>query len=100
MAESSATKFKRWAPDGQGKSRARLPDIAGGSTTTATVLARSIFREGVKMVSAGHNPMEIKRGIDAAVVGKLVDNLKSRSKPTKDLEIASSPKRSAPTATP
>src|ERR1039457_6826468 len=38
-------------------------DIAGDGTTTATVLAQSIYREGIKMVPAGHNPMEIKRGI-------------------------------------
>src|SRR4051812_12786299 len=42
-------------------------DDAGDGTTTATVLAQAIFREGVKMVTAGHNPMEIKRGIDKAV---------------------------------
>src|SRR6202162_5954895 len=44
------------------------PDVAGDGTTTATVLAQSIFREGSKMVAAGHNPMEIKRGIEKAVV--------------------------------
>ena len=42
-------------------------DIAGDGTTTATVLAQAIYREGVKLVSAGNNPMDIKRGIDAAV---------------------------------
>ena len=52
----------------------KTSDIAGDGTTTATVLAQAIFREGSKMVAAGHNPMEIKRGIDAAVqdiIGKL-----------------------------
>jgi chaperonin GroEL len=61
----------------------KTSDIAGDGTTTATVLAQAIFREGVKMVTAGHNPMEIKRGIDAAV-GKIIENLKSQSKPTKN----------------
>jgi chaperonin GroEL len=45
----------------------KTSDIAGDGTTTATVLAQSIYREGIKMVTAGHNPMEIKRGIDIAV---------------------------------
>ena len=43
-------------------------DKAGDGTTTATVLAQAIFREGSKLVAAGHNPMELKRGIDKAVV--------------------------------
>jgi len=60
----------------------KTSDIAGDGTTTATVLAQAIFREGVKMVSAGHNPMEIKRGVESAV-GKLVENLRTQSKPTK-----------------
>ncbi len=46
----------------------RTNDEAGDGTTTATVLAQAIFREGVKLVTAGHNPMELKRGIDAAIV--------------------------------
>ena len=45
----------------------KTSDVAGDGTTTATVLAQAIFREGSKMVAAGHNPMEIKRGIDASV---------------------------------
>src|SRR5690349_9437123 len=61
----------------------KTSDTAGDGTTTATVLAQSIFREGSKLVAAGHNPMEIKRGIDAAVE-KLIEHLKSQSKPTKD----------------
>jgi len=55
-------------------------DDAGDGTTTATVLAQAIYREGVKMVSAGHNPMDLKRGIDLAVA-KLVENLKKQAKP-------------------
>src|SRR5215475_11437235 len=45
----------------------KTSDLAGDGTTTATVLAQCIYTEGAKMVAAGHNPMEIKRGIDAAV---------------------------------
>ena len=45
----------------------KTSDTAGDGTTTATVLAQSIFREGSKLVAAGHNPMELKRGIDIAV---------------------------------
>ncbi|MFA7604644.1 MAG: chaperonin GroEL [Novosphingobium sp.] len=55
-------------------------DKAGDGTTTATVLAQAIVREGMKSVSAGTNPMDLKRGIDLAV-GKVVENLKARSKP-------------------
>jgi chaperonin GroEL len=54
-------------------------DSAGDGTTTATVLAQAIVREGMKSVAAGMNPMDLKRGIDIAV-GQVVDNLKSRSK--------------------
>jgi chaperonin GroEL len=54
-------------------------DIAGDGTTTATVLAQSIVREGMKSVAAGMNPMDLKRGIDLAVT-KVVDDLKKRSK--------------------
>ena len=54
-------------------------DIAGDGTTTATVLAQAIVREGMKSVAAGMNPMDLKRGIDLAV-GKVVDDLKGRSK--------------------
>jgi chaperonin GroEL len=42
-------------------------DVAGDGTTTATVLAQAVYREGAKLVAGGHNPMEIKRGIDHAV---------------------------------
>ena len=45
----------------------KTSDTAGDGTTTATVLAQAIFREGAKMVAAGHNPMALKRGIDKAV---------------------------------
>src|SRR6187401_316551 len=61
----------------------KTSDVAGDGTTTATVLAQAIFREGSKLVSAGHNPMEIKRGIDKAVTA-LVEELKKMAKSTKD----------------
>jgi chaperonin GroEL len=61
----------------------KTSDIAGDGTTTATVLSRAIFSEGLKLVAAGHDPMSIKRGIDKAVA-KVVDELKSMSKPTRD----------------
>ena len=61
----------------------KTSDIAGDGTTTATVLSRAIFGEGLKLVAAGHDPMSIKRGIDKAVT-KVVDELKSMSKPTRD----------------
>src|SRR5579872_5226615 len=54
-------------------------DHAGDGTTTATVLAQAIVREGMKSVAAGMNPMDLKRGIDLAV-GKVVEDLKTRSK--------------------
>jgi chaperonin GroEL len=57
-------------------------DEAGDGTTTATVLAQAIYREGAKIVSAGHNPMSVKRGIDKAV-NTIVDELKSMAKPVK-----------------
>ena len=61
----------------------KTSDVAGDGTTTATVLAQSMMREGLKAVAAGMNPMDLKRGIDKAV-GSAVDGLRSLSKPTKD----------------
>jgi len=58
-------------------------DDAGDGTTTATVLAQAIYREGAKIVAAGHNPMELKRGIDKAVTA-VIDELKRIAKPIKD----------------
>ncbi|MFC2556185.1 MAG: chaperonin GroEL, partial [Lautropia mirabilis] len=59
----------------------RTSDNAGDGTTTATVLAQAIVREGMKYVAAGMNPMDLKRGIDKAVVA-LIEQLKKQSKPT------------------
>jgi chaperonin GroEL len=60
----------------------KTSDLAGDGTTTATVLAQAIFREGLKNVTAGVNPMALKRGIDAAV-SAVVEELKKMSVPTK-----------------
>ncbi|MDI6755276.1 MAG: chaperonin GroEL [Thermodesulfobacteriota bacterium] len=61
----------------------KTSDVAGDGTTTATVLAQAIYREGSKLVAAGHNPMELKRGIERGVevVG---EELKKLSRPTKE----------------
>ena len=61
----------------------KTSDIAGDGTTTATVLAEAIFREGLRNVTAGANPMDLKRGIDAAV-GSVVRALGDQSQPVKD----------------
>jgi chaperonin GroEL len=61
-------------------------DEAGDGTTTATVLAQAIFREGLKAVSSGRNPMDIKRGIDQAVAAA-VEEIKKLSKPCKDNKV-------------
>src|SRR3954463_7658804 len=60
----------------------KTSDVAGDGTTTATVLAQAIFREGAKMVAAGHSPMELKRGIETAVE-RIIEQLKKMSKTTK-----------------
>ena len=59
----------------------KTSDVAGDGTTTATVLAQAIVREGMKYVAAGMNPMDLKRGVDKAVIA-VVDELKKLSKPT------------------
>jgi chaperonin GroEL len=61
----------------------KTSDVAGDGTTTATVLARSIYTEGIKMVAAGHDPMSLKRGIGRAVEA-ITAELRNLSKPTKD----------------
>jgi len=65
----------------------KTSDIAGDGTTTATVLAQAIFREGVKTVAAGANPMALKRGIEKAVA-KAVESIRNLSKPVKGDAIA------------
>jgi chaperonin GroEL len=61
----------------------KTSDVAGDGTTTATVLARSIYTEGAKMVAAGHDPMSLKRGVDRAVEA-MVEELRKLSKATKE----------------
>ncbi|KAF0122010.1 MAG: chaperonin GroEL, partial [bacterium] len=61
----------------------KTSDVAGDGTTTATLLAQAIYREGSKLVAAGNNPMELKRGIEKAVE-VVVKELEKLSKPTKD----------------
>jgi chaperonin GroEL len=65
----------------------KTSDVAGDGTTTATVLAQAIYREGIKNVTAGANPMDIKRGIEKAVA-VVTDELKKISKPVKGKMIA------------
>jgi chaperonin GroEL len=61
----------------------KTSDVAGDGTTTATILAQAIYREGSKLLAAGHNPMVLKRGIEKGV-SAAVEELKRFSKPTKD----------------
>jgi len=61
----------------------KTSDVAGDGTTTATILAQAIYREGSKLVAAGHNPMALKRGIERAVAA-VVEELKKLSKPTQE----------------
>ncbi len=61
----------------------KTSDVAGDGTTTATVLAQAIYREGSKLVAAGHNPMDIKRGLEKGVEA-IVEALKKSAKQTKD----------------
>ncbi len=65
----------------------KTSDVAGDGTTTATVLAQAIYREGIKNVTAGANPMEVKKGIEIAVKA-VIESLKSLSKPVKGKMIA------------
>src|SRR5213594_1722459 len=63
----------------------KTSDVAGDGTTTATVLARQIYAEGIKLVAAGHDPMSLKWGIDKAVEA-MIGELKNLSKPIKDFK--------------
>ena len=63
-------------------------DIAGDGTTTATVLAQSIVNEGVKLVAAGMNPMDLKRGVDLAVTEVVANLVKSATKISSSEEVA------------
>ncbi len=72
-------------------------DLAGDGTTTATVLAQAIVREGVKSVAAGMNPMDLKRGIDLAV-SAVVEDIKARAKKVSTTKRSRRSVRSAPMA--
>lgn len=75
----------------------RANDHAGDGTTTATVLAQSIAREGVKAVSSGRNPMDLKRGIEKAVIA-VVEDLKSAARTSKPMTRSSKSVQSLPMA--
>lgn len=78
-----ADKFENMGAQMVKEVASKTSDNAGDGTTTATVLAQAFIREGMKAVAAGMNPMDLKRGIDKAVVAA-VDELKKLSKPTAD----------------
>jgi len=80
-----ADKFENMGAQMVREVASKTNDVAGDGTTTATVLARAIVREGAKSVAAGMNPMDLKRGIDLAVDAVVAD-LKKRSKPVKNNE--------------
>src|SRR6187401_478569 len=78
-----ADKFENMGAQMVKEVASKTSDIAGDGTTTATVLAQALIREGMKAVAAGMNPMDLKRGIDKAVIGA-VEELKKVSKPSAD----------------
>jgi len=78
-----ADKFENMGAQMVKEVASKTSDVAGDGTTTATVLAQAMIREGMKAVAAGMNPMDLKRGIDKAVVAA-VESLKKQSKPTSD----------------
>jgi len=78
-----ADKFENMGAQMVKEVASKTSDIAGDGTTTATVLAQAMIREGMKSVAAGMNPMDLKRGIDKAVIAAVVE-LKKLSKPSAD----------------
>jgi chaperonin GroEL len=83
-----ADKFENMGAQMVKEVASKTSDMAGDGTTTATILARTIYREGQKLVTSGANPMALKRGIDKGVTA-VVEELKKLSKPTRDkIEIA------------
>src|ERR1700742_3354388 len=78
-----ADKFENMGAQMVREVASKTSDKAGDGTTTATVLAQAIYTQGLMLVEAGHNPMEIKRGIDKAVAA-IVGEVKKLSTPTKD----------------
>nr|NIS42269.1 chaperonin GroEL [Desulfuromonadales bacterium] len=77
-----ADKFENMGAQMVREVASRTNDEAGDGTTTATVLAQVIVREGMKAVAAGMNPMDVKRGVDAAVA-KVIEEIKAMSRPVK-----------------
>ena len=83
-------KFENMGAQMEREVASKTSDVAGDGTTTATVLAQAIFREGSKLVSAGHNPMEIKRGIEkavAALVAEVAKQAKTTSNPDEIAQV-------------
>ncbi len=78
-----ADKFENMGAQMVKEVASKTSDVAGDGTTTATVLAQALIREGMKAVAAGMNPMDLKRGIDKAVIGAVAE-LKNLSKPSSD----------------
>ena len=78
-----ADKFENMGAQMVKEVASKTSDVAGDGTTTATILAQAIYREGSKLVAAGYNPMDLKRGVDKAV-DTIATELKKMSKPTKD----------------
>ena len=78
-----ADKFENMGAQMVKEVASKTSDVAGDGTTTATVLAQALIREGLKAVAAGMNPMDLKRGIDKAVIGAVAE-LKNLSKPCSD----------------
>ena len=76
-------KFENMGAQMEKEVASNTSDEAGDGTTTATVLAQAIIREGLKAVASGRNPMDVKRGIDKAVIAA-IEELKKLSKPCKD----------------
>ncbi len=83
-----ADKFENMGAQMVREVASKTNDLAGDGTTTATVLAASILREGAKLVAAGMNPMDLKRGIDLAVAAVVVDIKKKAKKVKSSAEIA------------
>jgi len=93
-----ADKFENMGAQMVKEVASRTNDDAGDGTTTATVLAQALIREGAKAVAAGMNPMDLKRGIDKAVIAAVAE-LKNISKPTTDDKAIAQVVRSRPTPT-
>src|ERR1700716_4010279 len=83
-----ADKFENMGAQMVREVASKTNDIAGDGTTTATVLAHAIVREGAKAVAAGMNPMDLKRGVDLAVEAVVADLQKNSKKVTSNEEIA------------